>query len=90
MQLDRPLRTDEAETEDVKTQFRPSQVWTHWRPDRAALHGLLDLCERTWPEPATFSFELDRPQRNDQATSPALARTLLEADQALENARARP
>ncbi len=72
--------------EDVKTQFRPSQVWTHWRAHRAALHGLLDLCERTWPEPSTFSLELARPQRNDRATGPALARTLIDADHALEDA----
>lgn len=67
----------------MRTQFRPGHAWPLWEPDRAALHALVDLCDRTWPTPSEFTFELARGDRIDQAENSDEARQLLDTEGAV-------
>lgn len=67
----------------VQTEFRPTRTWSRWTPDRASLRAFVEFCERRWPEPASFTFEVARPERVDRAQSADEARRLMDADMVL-------
>jgi len=69
--------------EYVRTQFHPSHDWSSWRPERGVLDALVGLCERTWPQPTTFTVELRTAKRTDEAESADEARQLLDTEGAL-------
>lgn len=64
----------------MRTTFRRGHEWAQWHPSRSVLAELIDLCERTWPDNSSWTFDVTRPTRTDSAESAEEARQLIGAD----------
>jgi hypothetical protein len=72
----------------MRTVFRPTHAWPRWGFDRATVRAFVDLCERTWPDPSSFEFQLIRGERADEAGSADEARQLLDMEGSVPEATA--
>lgn len=79
------LSLDEA-PDDIKTEFRASHRWPHWRPDPAILRSALEQCERAWPQSPRVMFELSDAERKHRVENAEHALRLLDDDRTLASA----
>ena len=63
----------------MRTTFSRDHDWAHWRPSPAVLTALLDLFE-SWPEDASLTVDVTRPERKDTAENAEEARELIASD----------